>query len=530
MEENNINSTFNTINHWNNFKLKLVFEGVIVGAFSGLAVVLYRYLIELAGHFSRTIYMIQKGNNLFIPLWLVVLIFLGYFTGVLIKEEPMVSGSGIPQVEGVLLRYFNMNWWRTLLGKLVGGFISILAGLSLGREGPSIQIGAAIAKGYSEIFKKVKLEEKFLITSGASAGLAAAFNAPLAGVMFSLEEVHKNFSPVVLVSAMAASITADVISKCFFGFKPVFNLQSISSMPLNNYIFVIILGMIMGVFGTLFNYILLKTQDLYNAQKWLPQHMRPIIPFIMAGILGLILPEVLGGGHELVSSMVDARFTTNILLIILVTKFIFTMISYGSGAPGGIFLPLLVIGALIGDIFGNTISNAFNFSPEYIKNLIILAMAGYFTAVVRAPITGIILITEMTGSFNHLLSVSIVSAIAYVTADILGSKPIYESLLDRMVNKESSKFRGDSKTKVIIETAVCMGSLIEGKKIKELKLPSECLLVAVKRGKHEIIPKGDTQIHAGDYLITLTNEDNASEIREKLTAIAEVLSASIYEK
>jgi len=295
--ENSRNNTYHTINHWNNFKLKLVFEGVIVGALSGLAVALYRYLIELAGHFSRTIYLIQKENNLFIPIWLVILIFLGYFTGVLIKKEPMVSGSGIPQVEGVLLRYFNMNWWRTLLGKFVGGVISIFAGLSLGREGPSIQIGAAVAKGYSEIFKKVKLEEKFLITSGASAGLAAAFNAPLAGVMFSLEEVHKNFSPVVLVSAMAASITADIISKCFFGFKPVFNLQSISSMPLNNYIFVIILGMIMGVFGTLFNHILLKTQDLYNAQKWLPQHMRPIIPFIMAGILGLILPEVLGGGH-----------------------------------------------------------------------------------------------------------------------------------------------------------------------------------------------------------------------------------------
>lgn len=315
-------------------------------------------------------------------------------------------------------------------------------------------------------FQKVKLEEKFLITSGASAGLAAAFNAPLAGVMFSLEEVHKNFSPIVFASAMAASITADVISKCFFGFKPVFDLQNISPMPLNKYHYLIILGIIMGVFGTLFNYTLLKTQDLYNAQKWFPQHMRPIIPFIIAGILGLILPEVLGGGHELVALMVDMKFTINLLLLILVIKFLFTMISYGSGAPGGIFLPLLVIGALIGDIFGITISNAFNFSPEYVKNLIILAMAGYFTAVVRAPITGIILITEMTGSFNHLLSVAIVSAIAYITADILGSKPIYESLLDRMVNKESSKFRGDSKTKVIIETAVCMGSLIEGKKLK----------------------------------------------------------------
>lgn len=529
MEKSNINNTYNTITHWNNFKLKLVFEGVIVGIFSGLAVVLYRYLIELAGHFSRTIYQFLQNNNWFILPWFIVLVFLGYLVGMLLKAEPMIGGSGIPQVEGVLLRYFNMNWWKTLLGKFIGGVISICAGLSLGREGPSIQIGAAIAKGYGEIFKKVKLEEKFLTTSGASAGLAAAFNAPLAGVIFSLEEVHKNFSPVVLASAMAASITADVISKCFFGFKPVFDFQNISPMPLNNYLYVIILGIIMGVFGTLFNHTLLKTQDIYSAQKWLPQNMRPIIPFIMAGILGFVLPEVLGGGHELIASMVNIGFTMKLLLIILVIKFIFTMISYGSGAPGGIFLPLLVIGALAGNIYGNVIADIFSFNSYYIKNLIILAMAGYFTAIVRAPITGIILITEMTGSFSHLLSVAIVSVAAYITADILGSKPIYESLLDKMISIGNNKYKGNSKAKVLIETAVCMGSLLEGKKIKELKLPSECLLVAVKRGEHEIIPKGDTQIYAGDYLITLTNEDNASEVREKLTAIAEVLSAAIYE-
>ena len=530
MEESSINSTYHTINHWNNFKLKLVFEGVIVGAFSGLVVVLYRYLIELAGHFSKKIYLMQKGNNLFIVLWLVFLIFLGYFIGVLIKKEPMISGSGIPQVEGVLLRYFSMNWWKILIGKIAGSILSIGAGLSLGNEGPSIQIGAAVAKGYCETFKKKKLEEKFLITSGASAGLAAAFNAPLSGVMFSLEEIHKNFSPVVLTSAMAASITADVISKYFFGMKPIFNFQGISPLPLQSYHYLIILGIILGLLGAVFNYSMLKAKDLYSMQKWLPEHLRPVFPFIIAGVLGLLLPEVLGGGHELIASMVNLSYSLNILMLILVVKFMFTMISSGSGAPGGVLVPLLVIGALIGSIYGNVLSDVFSFNRECVKNLIILAMAGYFTAIVRSPITGIILIIEMTGSFNHLLSVSIVSAIAYVTADILGSKPIYESLLDRMVNKGSSRFKGDSKTKVIIETAVCMGSLIEGKKIKELKLPSECLLVAVKRGEHEIIPKGDTQIHAGDYLITLTNEDNASEIREKLTAIAEVLSASIYEK
>lgn len=530
MEKINLNTTINTITHWNNFKLKLVFEGVAVGAFSGLAVVLYRYLIELAGHFSKAIYLLQRNNNWLLLLWLLVLIFLGYLVGILVKREPMISGSGIPQVEGVLLRYFDMNWWKILLGKFVGGVISIGAGLSLGREGPSIQIGAAVAKGYCTIFKKIKLEEKFLITSGASAGLAAAFNAPLAGVIFSLEEIHKNFSPVVLASAMAASITADVISKNFFGLKPVFDLQSITPIPLNNYHYIILLGIIMGILGTLFNHTLLKTQDLYSMQKWLPQQMRPILPFIAAGILGLVLPEVLGGGHELIASMVDYSFSLNLLLIIFTVKFLFTMLSYGSGAPGGIFLPMLVIGALAGNIYGNVLSGIFNFNPDYTKNLIILAMAGYFTAIVRAPITGIILITEMTGSFSHLLSVTVVSIVAYTTADILRSKPIYESLLDRMINKGNNKFQGDSKTKVLIETSVCMGSSLEGKKVKELRWPSNCLLVSIKRGEKEIIPKGDTQIYAGDYLITLTNEDKASEIREKLTEIAEVICEDNCEK
>ncbi|MDD4503327.1 MAG: chloride channel protein, partial [Clostridiaceae bacterium] len=239
MEKNNINSTYNTITHWNNFKFKLVFEGVAVGAISGLAVVFYRYLIELAGHFLKKVYLLQQENNWLIFLWLAALIFLGYLVGILIKYEPMISGSGIPQVEGVILGYFNMNWWKTLIGKFAGSVISIGAGLSLGNEGPSVQIGAAIAKGYCKIFKKIKLEEKFLITSGASAGLAAAFNAPLTGVMFSLEEIHKNFSPEILTSAMAASITADIVSKNFFGMKPIFDFRIINAIPLKNYHYII---------------------------------------------------------------------------------------------------------------------------------------------------------------------------------------------------------------------------------------------------------------------------------------------------
>ena len=171
------------------------------------------------------------------------------------------------------------------------------------------------------------------------------------------------------------------------------------------------------------------------------------------------------------------------------------MVCYGSGAPGGIFLPLLAIGALIGNVYGITLVHFANFNSIYINNFIILAMAGYFTAVVRAPITGIILLTEMTGSFSQLLSLSVVSIVAYIVADILASKPIYESLLEKFLHNQGEKISFDNKrNKSILEFVVCMGSSLDGKRIKDVNWPSHCLLVAVKRGEHEILPKGSTVI------------------------------------
>jgi H+/Cl- antiporter ClcA len=270
----------------------------------------------------------------------------------------------------------------------------------------------------------------------------------------------------------------------------------------------------------LFNKVLLKTQDLYGKQKWLKKELRIIVPLLLSVILGFFLPHVLGGGHELIGSLITENFSLTILIIILIVKFLFTMASFCSGAPGGIFLPLLTIGALIGNVYGMILVHFLHFDSIYLGNFIILAMAGYFTAVVKSPITGTILITEMTGSFNHLLSLAVVSIVAYIIADVLASNPIYESLLEKFLKNQGEKISmGNKKNKSILEFAVCMGSNLDGKQIKEVKWPSRCLLVAVKRGEDEIIPKGDTVIFPGDYLIVLTNEDRICKINDILTSM-----------
>jgi H+/Cl- antiporter ClcA len=516
-DENSENSIYNTLSQWHNLKLSLVLEGICIGALTGFIIVLYRLSIEKLGELTKRFYEVERHNYWYIIAWIIVLIILAYIVGTLVRKEPMISGSGIPQTEGVLLRHLNMNWLSVIISKFIGGIISLGVGLSLGREGPSIQIGAAVGQGFSRIFKRVKVEEKFLITSGASAGLSSAFNAPLAGVIFSLEEVHKNFSPLILLSAMSSALTADFVSKEFFGLNPIFDFHKLSPLALNNYFYLILLGVILGILGVAFNVSLLKTLKAYDSATWLKTEIKPIIPFVLAGVLALVMPQVLGGGNELILSLVNSNFTIGTLIILVIVKFAFTMISYGSGAPGGIFLPLLAIGALIGCIFGNAAALIFHMNSIYINNFIILGMAGYFTAIVRSPITGSILITEMTGSFSHLLSLTIVSIVAYIVADAMGSKPVYEALLDRiLINKQRNYAKEENTEKVILEIPVSMGSILEGKKIKEIKWPQFCLLVGIKRGVKEIIPKGNTPIYAGDYLTVLVDEDKSIGIRNKL--------------
>lgn len=523
MDKVNRNGTYNTLSHWQNFRLKLLIQGIIVGIFSGFLIVFYRIVLEKAEELRSFIFNLNISKYKLMPVWFLVLVVSAYIVGILIKNEPLISGSGIPQVEGILVGRIQMNWLSVIMKKFIGGVISIGAGLSLGREGPSIQLGAAVGQGVSRIFKRLKFEEKYFITSGASAGLAAAFNAPLAGVMFALEEVHKHFSPLVLLSAMSASLTADFISKHFFGLKPVFNFQNVTALPLDKYGYIILLGIIVGIFGVLYNLTLLKTQEIYGKQKWLPVKFRPMIPFITAGVFALLLPQVLGGGHPLIDSLTHGNFNMKMLLIILLFKFLFSMMSYGSGAPGGIFFPLLVLGALTGAIYGNVLVNFAAIDSRYISNFIMLAMAGYFTAIVRAPITGSILITEMTGSFSNLLSLSVISLVAYIVADLLKSEPIYESLLERLLkNNGQYEVAEADKNKILLEMPVYLDSKMDGKKIRDLKLPRHCLIVGIRRGEKEVIPKGNTDIHSGDCLIVLVNENEAAATNEQLSQMCKV--------
>jgi len=516
MTTQKISKVYHALIHWHDFKLKLFSESILIGSITGLIIVLFRYLLEQAEALRGIIYMrIHTGSWYLVIGWFILLLGIAYLLRWIVKIEPMAAGSGIPQVKGTILGQMKMNWWQVVISKFVGGILAIGAGLSLGREGPSIQLGATLGQGISRLLGRTKMEERYLLTSGASAGLAAAFNAPLAGVLFSLEELHKNFSPTVLMSTVAAALTAAVISQHYFGPNPVFNFIDLPIFPVQYYGFLILLGIITGLLGILFNKVLIKTLDIYEKQCLLSGIGRIAVPLALAGIAGFLLPDILGGGNNLVDAISSNQFTVTLLVILLIAKFIFTMISYGSGVPGGIFLPMLVIGALIGGVFNHVLIQSLGFNPYYSANIIVLSMAAYFTAIVKAPITGSILIMEMTGSFNHMLSLIIVSMTAYLVADIAKSKPIYEELLERsLIKRGKVPMHLTLEKRMVIEIVISSGSKIDGRQVKNIGWPLHSLLISIKRGDLELVPKGETRIITGDFLYILTNIDQAANIRK----------------
>lgn len=509
--ENNYHSLTNSV--FDN--VIIVLKSVLVGICAGGVVVLYRLILSKGENFAFTMYDFISKNLFWIFLLIPIFGVVAYLIGKMVDYNPMISGSGIPQIEGILKGYFlkRKSWFSTLICKFAGGTLGVMGGLSLGREGPSIQLGANVAEAIGNRLGNGRLEKKILIAGGASAGLAAAFNAPLAGVMFALEEIFKYFTPVILLSMMSAAVASDFISKQIFGMQPIFELPVIHSIPLSGYGYLIVLGIVLGVFGAIYNYVLLRTKDLYKSLH-VPTWVKIWIPFLLAIFLGIFMPQVLGGGHALFEEL-NSNLVLTTMMVLLLVKFLFSVISFGSGTPGGIFFPLIVLGAGIGAIYAKTIISFFGVDPSLFDNFIILAMAGYFTAIVRAPLTGIILITEMTNSLTHLLSLTVVSVVAYVIADLLKSPPIYEALLEGMIEK-GHKETEESGKRIVFEIMVRHESLLTNKMVKDIPLPQDTLLVEIRRGEHRIMPKGKTKIRAGDTISVLTDVNLESSVKEAL--------------
>ena len=412
------------------YRLRLFFEGLFIGILTGAIVTALRILLDVADIFRPLWFYNLSAGKFFLTL--ITLIFVAIFLARAIKFDKQVAGSGVPQIKGMLQGAASMyKPLRLIFIKFAAVVLGIGAGLSLGRAGIAVQFGACIGNFFS---KKSHIEGDILLTAGAGAGLAAVFNAPLAGVIFCIEELHKKFSPEVLVATLTASITSSAVTELIFGVRPIFEtitaqpltvpeilhvptlemFAELSAAPLKIFSYFLMLGIFLGILGAIFTRTMLFSLDCYDRLK----------------IFG-VKRFFLGCGNVLVDDLLTAQFNKSMTIILFLGKWLFTLICFGTGAAGGVFLPLLAVGALGGKIFADIGVSLGFFSAEWTTLLIVFGMAAFFAAVVKAPITGSILLMEITGQFSYLLTLTIVSGAAFMAADICGGEPIFSALLNR---------------------------------------------------------------------------------------------------
>ncbi|HLX09860.1 MAG TPA: H(+)/Cl(-) exchange transporter ClcA [Thermoanaerobaculia bacterium] len=480
---------------------RVVPRALLVGILAGLAASAFRITLDAADRLRNGFF---RFAHTLPPPWglLLAIALCGAGAGAALwlvrRFAPETSGSGIPHLKAVLHRLRGMSWRRVLLVKFASGTLGIGSGLALGREGPTVQMGGAIGQMVSQWLHGNARERHTLIAAGAGAGLAAAFNAPLAGVIFVLEELRRDFQPGALTGAFVASVTADVVERLLLGQSPVFRVVNPPVPPLSSLPLFLALGLFAGLLGVAFNRTLLASLRLFQRTASWPLGLPAALVGGALGVVGWFVPAALGGGGRLVEATFAGRVAMGTLAGLLLLRFAMTMLSYGCGTAGGIFAPLLVIGAQAGLLVALLGQTLFPAAAGFHAAFAVVGMAALFAAIVRAPLTGIVLLLEMTAQYSLMLPLLAACFTAYALADLLRDQPIYEALLERDLLRGQERTQPGQTT--LVELLVEAGARFDGRRLADLGLPPGCLLVTVERGGAEEVPSRDTVLRAGDRI------------------------------
>ncbi|MGV2289384.1 H(+)/Cl(-) exchange transporter ClcA [Trinickia sp. YCB016] len=407
---------------------------LMVGAVAGLVGVLFRRSLEEADRFRALFLTWAHAEN--VLGFCIVVVAIAASTALAVwlvgRFAPQASGSGIPHVEAVLHGEQPPAQIVLIPVKFVGGVLAIGCGLALGREGPAVQMGASIAHRIGTLFRRDAANCRVLLAAGAGAGLAAAFNAPIAGAVFVLEELVRRFETRTAISALGASAGAIAVARLIHGDLPDFRLMAQPFPGFGTVPSYLALGVVVGMLGVAYNKAILGALKVADRLSRWPAEARAGLVGAGVGVLAWFAPDLVGGGDAIAQRALEGTGSLTAIALIFIVRFALGAVSYAAGTPGGLFAPMLAVGAQAGLAFGKICVHWFPGVTADPAAFAVVAMAAFFTAVVRAPITGIILATEMTGNFTLLLPMLTACFAAMIVPTMVHCPPIYDSLRDRV--------------------------------------------------------------------------------------------------
>lgn len=412
---------------------------ILLGVVCGFAAVAFHLMIRFAESLFINRAMSAQGQTWIV--WTIVTPMLGgLLSGALLQYVvPDARGSGIPQVKvAYAIKGGRLSFRHSTLGKFVIGSIQIGTGASLGREGPTVQICAGIASLLGRMAALSRDHLRRLLPVGAAAGIAAAFNAPIAAVTFTIEEVVGDLDQTVLSGVIVAAALAAAIERSVLGEHPVFEVpQGYGLHHASSLIFYAALGLAAAFVSIVFTDSLLALRRRFQRLTLIPAWARPGVGGLVTGVLAVIalwwlkIGGVTGGGYDTLAEALSGKLALKIMLALCAMKLAATVFSYSSGGAGGIFAPALFIGGMLGGVFGIADVRFFEHGGNEVGAFALVGMGAVFAGIVRAPMTSVLIIFEMTGSYALILPLMIANMTAYGLAKRWRPVPVYEALLEQ---------------------------------------------------------------------------------------------------
>ena len=412
--------------------IALALLSLVVGAFAGLVGASFRLLLRSADGWRA--YFIARAHEWgWVGFFFLIggIAVAGAFAAWLVfRFAPQTSGSGIPHVEHELKVGWSGDPILIIIVKFIGGLLAIGGGFALGREGPTVQMSGGIGHLVGRGFQRNSNECRVLLAAGAGAGLATAFNAPIAGAIFVLEELVGSYDLPVTITTIGASAAAICVSRVFLGQLPDFRVPPLDFVGFGFLPISLIGGVVIGLLGVAYNRAILAALNFCTRFSNLYGAVRAGCIGALIGLLGWLAPSVIGGGDPLTQRTLDGNLLGGTLVAVFVVRFLLGPVSYAARTPGGLFAPMLTIGSQAGMLLFILWTHFVPTTTALPQQFAVVGMAAFFGAVVRAPIAGIILAVELTGSFSLFLPMLGTTFAAVTTATVLKAPPIYDSLRD----------------------------------------------------------------------------------------------------
>lgn len=505
--------------HIRNLLLPCLGFSITTGFLSAILVTVFKQAVVGVIRLSAECYGAVRENPAWIPLLVLGAAFIGLISSFILSFSHSCRGGGIPTSITAIRGVVSFKWFVCILVLPFSALLTFFCGLPLGTEGPCVQMGTAVGDGVLQCFgsKKHRGWRRYIMTGGASAGFSIATSSPIAAILFSMEELHKHFSPMLLTVASVSVITAQVTMQCLaalgIGSVALFHLPHIDAMEVRSLFAPLLIGLICGFCSILFTRCYHRIDRLmrFVLKKVSIKILFPVL-FACVAVVGFFFADSLGTGHDLAEILFHPYATWYLLIFIFLIRMIFMMIANTSGVTGGVFLPTISFGAIIGSLCARAMVSLGWVSSEHYLMMVVLGITAFLGATSRIPVTACVFAVETMGAIHNILPVVLATTVSLLIVEASGCEDFTDTIIESKIHSISN---GQKPTVIEVPLTVNPQSFVVGKMLPDILWPNACVVVSFDR----VSPiHGNSEIAAGDVITvhyaTFHPEVTAEELRE----------------